>query len=87
MVRVRVRSGERVVDRAKPSDLPLGKILAVGKKDGTTLLHDLTSKRELARYEAPHQGEVVAIAFSPDGAHLTSVYSNGTALIWRKHKK
>ena len=66
---------------------PDGKILAVGKKDGTTLLHDLTSKRELARYEAPHQGEVVAIAFSPDGAHLTSVYSNGTALIWRKHKK
>jgi WD40 repeat protein len=59
-----------------------GRLLALGRDDGTILLHDAVSGAEFGRFQADH-GPVESVAFSPDGRLLVSGGGNGTALLWK----
>jgi WD40 repeat protein len=60
---------------------PSGDRLAVGRRDGITLVLDAASDKspvELRR----HQGAVIAVAFSPDGMRVATGSSDLTAKLW-----
>jgi WD40 repeat protein len=60
---------------------PDGLTAAVGRRDGTVALVDLTSRR--ARLAAGgHVGAVSAVAFGPDGRTLVTGSEDGTTIVW-----
>ena len=61
-----------------------GGILASGSGDRTIKLWSLDSNKSLATYDL-HDGDVSAIAFSPDGATLASGSSDRTVRLWNYH--
>ncbi|MGW2425917.1 nSTAND1 domain-containing NTPase [Streptomyces sp. NPDC001709] len=66
---------------------PRGHVLAVGGRDGTLALWDISGWRAGHLYNqnlpvSGHQGEVTAIAYSPDGSTIATGAADGTVLIW-----
>jgi WD40 repeat protein len=57
---------------------PDDKLLAIGGKEGTAYLFDLSIYQEIARI--PHVIEVTGVDFSPDGAYLATVSFKATQL-------
>jgi WD40 repeat protein len=57
-----------------------GRSLATASRDGTARVWEAASGRLVARL--PHEGEVIALAFSPDGRYLATGSYDGTARIW-----
>ena len=60
---------------------PDGTRLAVGCKDNTIRLWDLTSYQQVAELRG-HTDYVHAVAFSPDGTQLVSGSGDSTVRIW-----
>ena len=58
----------------------LGKPAPV-RKDCTVRLWDVTTGRELARFEG-HQGMIKSVAFSPDGGKVLSASTDRTTRLW-----
>ncbi|HEY7329654.1 MAG TPA: hypothetical protein VH592_18590 [Gemmataceae bacterium] len=58
------------------------RLLAVSKQDLAIHLWDLQANRELPPLTG-YRGQVIALAFSPDGKELIGVDSEGTRLSWR----
>lgn len=50
---------------------PDGRLLVLGREDGTVQLWDIAARRERFRSQV-HQGEVVGLAFAPDGLTFAS---------------
>jgi len=60
---------------------PDGKWLATASRDGSVILRDAVSGRELLTFRSL-DGVSVALAFSPDGKLIASGSQNGTVHIW-----
>ncbi|MFO0630392.1 MAG: WD40 repeat domain-containing protein [Polyangiales bacterium] len=60
---------------------PQGDRLAVATGHDTRVL-DVATVREVARVEGPAFASV-GLAFTPDGAHLVTAWTDSTALLWR----
>ncbi|MCA9618026.1 MAG: hypothetical protein KC731_03330 [Myxococcales bacterium] len=59
---------------------PDGRIVAVASRAGIDLLKE--DGRWLGRFPEAHDQSVSALAFTPDGKHLTSGSEDGTVLLW-----
>jgi WD40 repeat protein len=59
---------------------PGGLLLAVAEVEGVKLW-DVVNRRELRVFKG-HRGEVMSVAFMPDGKALVSAAEDGNALIW-----
>jgi Anaphase-promoting complex subunit 4 WD40 domain/WD domain, G-beta repeat len=61
---------------------PEGRLLAVGKRDGTVQLWDLTQKNETVTLAGLHES-VARLTFSADGAALAALSGDGTSIrVW-----
>jgi WD40 repeat protein len=60
---------------------PDGKALAAGNEDGSVVLWDVATGRELRRM-AGHRREVGSVAFAPDGRLLASSSFDGNLVLW-----
>lgn len=60
---------------------PDGRTLAVTGNDQAIRLFDLRSGRELGKFQG-HNGQVMSLAFAPDGKTLISGSADTTALVW-----
>jgi class 3 adenylate cyclase/WD40 repeat protein len=59
-----------------------GKLVAVGTGAGPVLLFDAATMQPLNPALQGHTGNVVEVAFSPDGQRLASMAADGTVRIW-----
>jgi WD40 repeat protein/uncharacterized caspase-like protein len=61
---------------------PNGEMLAVGTWDKDVRLFDITSGKEIHRFDGRHSSSITSIAFSGDGRILASGSNDGTAKLW-----
>ncbi len=59
---------------------PDGKWVVSGSDDGTAVVWEAATGRQVARFE--HGDDVTAVAFSPDGKWVVSGSADGTAVVW-----
>jgi hypothetical protein len=60
---------------------PNGKFIAAADEDGTVLVWDKVSKKNISTYHG-HAGRVNALAWSPDGKCIASAGQDGTVRVW-----
>ncbi len=73
------RFGDQLVHTL--SYAPGGKLLAAGNGDGTVVLWDVATGREVHRING-HKREVNSVAFSPDGKAVASSSFDGDLFLW-----
>ncbi|RJE17667.1 NACHT domain protein [Aspergillus sclerotialis] len=63
---------------------PNGQVLAIGCKDGTIKLQDMTTKetKHTDKERSHRDGEVWRIVFSPDGKMFATIAHDGTVRVW-----
>jgi WD40 repeat protein len=64
---------------------PDGRKLALGRVDGSDVVYDVTTGKELATFAGT--GSVGDITFSPDGKVVASVSLDGSAAVWDVQRK